>query len=319
MKFSTSVSAAIAMALAAQVSAAPAAVSELSLSVRDVQRGEVLIARMNDHTAKRELMTTEEMEKRDYAIVTEILSYINSTGLAPGIIAGLVEDPTLGPIVTNAVVAIVKLGAVDLTTLLTALNQSGLAAQVIQDLISDCQFYAEIYKIALLYISNLADEIKQALSKREDWDATPVVDLERRASATPTATGSDNSIIVNLLESLKNSGLASSVVKSLITDSAFLKWGANLISELFSSGAITLPQLLSALKDSGLVPALIKQFLNFGTLKTVIVNALAAAFGNCGGSSLTTAKPSTTATPTSTPTTPGGGSNCKRRRRSYNY
>lgn len=330
MKFNTSVSVAIVAALAAQVSAAPATSNESQISKRDIQRAEVLISRMDDHTAARQLYSASELAQRDYAIVTEILTYINQTGLAPEIIKGLVDDPTLGPLVSNAVVAIVKSGLINLTTLLQALDQSGLAANVITALINDCQFYATIYKIALSYIGNLASQIGKILGlnlKREELDAlafqgTPTVNaLERRASATPT--GDSNSVVINLLESLKNSGLAASVVKSLITDQGFLTWGANLISELFSSGAITLPELITALEDSGIVADLFKQFFTISTLESVIVNGLAAAFGQCGGSSLVTATASTTKGG-STPTGPGTGTgtgpaNCKRRRRSYNY
>ncbi|CAH2353290.1 hypothetical protein CLIB1423_10S01618 [[Candida] railenensis] len=326
MKLSTSVSAAIVVALATQVAAAPATVSEQGLSKREIHSGEVLIANINEFAAKRDLMTYEELEARDYAIVTEILSYISTTGLAPKIISGLVTDPTLGPIVTKAVVAIVKSGLVNLTTLLEALDQSGLAAGVIQDLISDCSFYQEIFQLAESYISNFISTLLGKVGlKKKDLLALPTPtqeQLERRA--IPSSTLDPDGIVIQLLESLKESGLATSVVKSLITDKGFISWGADLIKQLFSSGAITLGELVTALEDSGIVVDLFKQFFTIDTLKTVAVNALAAAFGNCGGSSLVSSATksgnvATTTKSTTTTTAGSGGSSCKRRRRSYNY
>ncbi|CAK7904071.1 hypothetical protein CAAN3_07S01750 [[Candida] anglica] len=335
MKFTTT-SAALALAIATSVAAAPATV-ETGLSKREADQFNLIIADMDHLTAKRDLMAQEDIAKREYAIVTQILQAISNSGLAPKIIDGLVSDPTLGPIVANAIVAILKSGLINLTTLLKALVDSGIINSVIQGLISDCNFYAEIYKIALSYIGDLAKLIgsKLGLSKRELLEGSPTLSseefgLEKRATASASVSASDDGIVANLLDSLKKSGLATSVVKALITDKSFLTWGASLIQKIIQQKALTLTQLLDAIKGSGLVPSLFQQFFNFDTLKTVTVNALAAAFGQCDGASVTSSAtvPGTvtplptsgggnTAVPTTTPT--GTPSNCKRRRRSYNY
>lgn len=331
MKIS-SVSATLILALATNVYAAPAnVVTQTSLSKREVDQINALIATLNNYSVKRALMTDPvELHAREYAIVTQILAAINSTNLAPQIIQGLVDNTSLQPYVTDAVIAIIKSGLISLDTLFTALNDSGLATKVIQDLISDCTLYRDIYKLALQEISDLTKKIEQKLAgnnvsvKRlleEEDDSEWIPSPSKRYDA--------NGVVNNLLESLANSGLASSVVRALIVDPQFLSYGASLLKQLFNQNLINWSNLIAALKDSGLVTSLIKKFFNLSTLKTVIFNALAAAFDNCGGSTitgtptgLTTQKTSTTSLPSFTATgsaVPSGSCKKRRKKRSYNY
>lgn len=339
MKAST-VTATLALALLTNVHAAPAnVVVETSLTKRDQDNVNDLIEMLNSYTVKRSMITDPvELQAREYAIVTQILAAINSTNLAPKIILGLVDNENLQPYVTDAVIAVIKSGLISLDTLFTALNDSGLAVKVIQDLINDCEFYQDIFKLALTEISNLVSKIEDKLAGNsvsvKRWD-------EEETEWVPRTQGlkryDADGVVNNLLESLANSGLASSVVKALITDPQFLEYGVELIKELYTQGLINFSGLLSAIIDSGLITSLFKEFFNLSTLKTVIFNALAAAFDNCGGSTIsgtptglttqttsTTSLPSFTATGTSVITasaTSGGASNCKKRRkrRSYNY
>ena len=108
-------------------------------------------------------------------------------------------------------------------------------------------------------------------------------------------------LLTSLMESLKSSGLASQVVNALVTDEQFYTWGADLIQQLFEQDAITIPELISDLADSGLIPSLFEAFFNLQTLNTVIANALNAFLGKCG-----------TDLPSSTPS---GPVTCKRKRR----
>lgn len=331
MKTST-ITATLALALLTSVQAAPANVAapNTSLTKRQVDEINDLILALDSHTVKRGLVTDPvELHAREYAIVTQILAAINSTNLAPKIIQGLVDNKKLQPIVTKAAVAIIKSGLISLETLFTSLNDSGLATKVIKDLLNDCTLYQDIFKLALTEIGNLVDKIeakragksvsvKRFLEEEDTWVPTP----SKRLDA--------DEIVDNLLESLANSGLASSVVRALIVDPQFLLYGVDLLKELFNQNLIDFGSLISALIDSGLVTSLFKEFFNVETLKTVIFNALAAAFNNCGGSTIsgtptglttqtttTTTLPSFTATGTAVPS----GTACKKRRkrRSYNY
>ncbi|WPK26928.1 hypothetical protein PUMCH_004297 [Australozyma saopauloensis] len=332
MKVST-LSASLMLAMMANVNALPASISDTkSTALTPAQEEQInaLIVQLDSHTAKRALIIdSAELQKRDYAIVTQILAAIDSTNLAPMIIQGLVDNKNLQPIVTQAAILIIKSGLISLDTLFTALTQSGLATTVIQDILDDCTFYQDIFKLALQEISGLVDKIKAKLSGQN-------VNLKRSENETdlalyvePVKRYDPNGVVNQLLESLAQSGLASSVVRALIVDPQFLQYGASLLKQLFDQNLINFSGLLSAIKNSGLVTSLFKEFFNVSTLKTVIFNSLAAAFNQCGGltisgsptglvtqTSTTTVLPSFTATGTTIPT-----GTCKRRRkrRSYNY
>lgn len=333
MKYS-SVSSTLVLALATSAYAAPASFSDnTGLSKREQDAVADLKAQLDLFAAKRLTITDPvELKAREYTIVTQILAAINQTGLAPKIIEGLVDNKTLQPLITDAVVAIIKSGAISLKTLFTALNDSGLAVRVIKDLINDCQFYETIFKVALTVISDLLDKIKEKnaggnpnikrwLEEEDDWEPLPA----------RVKRYDDNGVVNNLLESLANSGLALSVVQALLTDPQFLQYGAQLIKTLYQDGLINFAGIISAIIDSGLLSSLFKEFFNIDTLKTIIFNALSALAGKCGAStitglaSFTTQKTSTTSLPSFTATqtsalVTGGTSNCKKRRkRLYNY
>lgn len=326
-------SATVLLALFANAHALPASVTETKTTqLTQAQQEQIqdLILQLDSHNAKRALITdVVELQARDYAIVTQILAAINSTNLAPMIIQGLVDNKNLQPIVTQAAILIIKSGLISLNTLFTALNDSGLATTVIQSLVNDCTFYQDIFKLALQEISGLVQKI-------EDKLAGKTVNLKRFDEAEeetfavePVKRYDPDGVVNNLLESLAQSGLASSVVRALIVDPQFLQYGASLLKQLFDQNLINFGNLISAIADSGLVTSLFKEFFNLQTLKTVIFNSLAAAFNKCGGLTIsgtptglvtqtltTTVLPSFTATGTTLPT-----GKCKRRRkrRSYNY
>lgn len=323
MKLSIATSALI-LTYLATVNAAPSEYDGgYAISKREVDHVNGIISSIESLKVKRETLSLVEISTRENQIVTDVLSAINDTNLAPGIIKYFIDDPTLSKIATNAIVSLVKSGVVNINTLLKGLNDSGLAAQVVTDLINDCDFYAEIYKLALSAISNLVGKVfgkRELEDQMAELQAIGQKDLAKRATTTgaPAATGGSNlqAIITSLMESLKNSGLASSVVEALVVDDKFYSWGGDLIKQLFQSDALTVPELVSALVQSGLIPSLVKQFLNFATLRTVIVNALKAAAGKCDASTLSSLSATSTITPTSGGSGPTG--TCKKRkRRSY--
>ncbi|CAI5759157.1 unnamed protein product [Candida verbasci] len=319
------------------------------LTVREVESMNNALAHLNHFNQKRELISSEELQIRENEIVTDILELVKNTNLAPSVIKYFIDDPTLSRIATDVIVTAIKDGWINLSTLLKSLNDSGLAVSVIQDLINDCQFYAEIFKLVEQAIVNLPQEIGNLLGlnsqvvSQKVTAATTNAKRELMVESEPVQILSrdDSSTLTSLMESLKNSGLANQVVEALVIDDQFYTWGADLIKQLFEKNAISLSSLLEALIDSGLVPSIIEAFLNFDTLKSVIVNALAAAFGNCKDTKPTTTLKSTTAgsatptvpiptgttapsvsgsTPTSSDSVPSStstGKNCKRKRRNY--
>lgn len=312
----------LAIALAGAVLAAPAAYEESTeLTRRDVDDIKSAIASLNTYRMKREEIPSYELVQREYQIVTDVLTLIKNTNLAPKVLKYLVSDSTLSSIATKTIVAAVKSGIVNINTLFKSLNDSGLLVLVIQDLIGDCSLYAEIYSLALGYISNLAEEINDKLkSKRELSYAEDLAEegaiFARATDVSSSATSGvpDDSTLTELMESLKSSGLATQVVRQLIVDPDFLKWGADLIQQLFESKALTLGEVVDAIEQSGLISSLFKLIFNYDTLKTVVTNALAAAFGKCNDNA---SSAPTSTTYTSSPTKTSSPSNCKKRKRSY--
>lgn len=311
----TATSATLVLALTAAVNAAPAPYEgETAISKRDIAAANDLALSMNDFVSKRENMSANEIMKRENQIVTDVLSLIKNFGFAPQIIEYLVSDPTFGPITEKTIVYLIQHGLINIGTLLKALNDSGLAVLVIRGLINDCALYQEIFQVAEQFISNLIGKLKAKLTSKRELEQ-----FESAAIMVPTVEKRDAyDVLVSVMESLKSSGLADQVVQALVTDQDFLSFGADLIKQLFSSGALTISGLISDLAESGLVPTLFKAFFNLGTLNDVITTALAAASGKCGGPVSGSVKSSATPTTTTSPSSTGKGA-CRKRRRSYNY
>ncbi|CAK9441359.1 uncharacterized protein LODBEIA_P52270 [Lodderomyces beijingensis] len=359
MKFDLA-TATLVLAAISQVAASPALATPIApteLTTRELDVVNNAIANLNQFNAKRSVMTNAEFAKRENQIVTDVLAAIKDTNLAPGIVTWFINDPTLSQIATNVITEGIKQGWINVGTLLKSLNDSGLAVDVIHDLINYCPFYAEIFKLVLQELQNLPELIGNLLGLNSQSVSEAVVKSKREAFQELAAQRDDfdptvvlytrdgEEILTSLMESLKNSGLANQVVEALVTDDGFYSWGASLIESLFKNNAITLGQLVDDLIQSGLIPTLIKNFLNFDTLKSVIVNALAAAFGQCKDTPATstfattptgsptptvttgTANLSSLTTFTGTPTATGpntlvtatttGKTSCKKKRRSY--
>ncbi|CAI5759158.1 unnamed protein product [Candida verbasci] len=327
------------------------------LTVRETESINKVISNLNHYTYNKKRNTLPALRTRaESDAVTGILELVKNTNLGPAVLTYIIDDPTLSQEASDVIVGAIQNGYINLDSLLKALNDSGLAVSVIQDLINDCQFYAQIFKLVGEFIGNLPAEIGSLLglnaatvsnrinavtSNTKKRDLSPRVEL-----VVPVLNKRDNYTLTDLLSSLNDSGLANQVVEALVVDDQFYTWGASLIEQLFSSGAITFSSLLEAIIDSGLVPTIIENFLTVDTLRSVIVNALAAAFGNCQSVTPTTTLRTTTAgspTPTiptitattapsvsgaiptsgnpsatvSIPTVTGSGTNCRRKRRSY--
>lgn len=340
MKLTTS-TLAIVVAYSAAVGAAP---TNLETSVE----------KRNDHTqlteALRDLQTfnnkrdtiSSQLDKREYEIVTKVLAALDDTQMSPKVIHYLATNEKLQPIVIKTLVAAIKAGSANLTAIFKALDESNLIVTVVNDLISDCSFYVSLFDIAKKIIAGLEQKveslIKEGISKISQRDLE-VIQYQKRAASQAAALETDfdkrglDDVVVNLLNSLGQSGLATSVVKSIITDSSYIPFAVELMKEILASGALSLSQLVTALKESNLVGDLLKQILTVDTFKTVAVNAFAAFFGDCpSATSVITAPSGYTSTPgtgsgSSSGSNSGSGNSaavnpCKkkrRRRRSYDY
>ncbi|KAG7195096.1 uncharacterized protein KQ657_004212 [Scheffersomyces spartinae] len=301
--------------LSSTVWAFPAQTLDNALMVKRHSEMNDLIADLDFFVAKREDYSGEELVAREYQIVTQVLTLINQTQVAPLVLQYVLDDPTLSKIAHDVILNAIENTKIDYTLLLTSLNDSGLAVDVIRAVISDCHFYKAIYDLVLSEIGNLGSLILRIISggsittsdiKKRTPEATELAVFEPYPQVYARDT---QEIVTNLMESLKNSGLANQVVLTLVTNPAYLKFGINLVTDIIKSGAIDFGDLINAIIQSGLVPSLIKSFLNISTFKTVIVNALAAAFGKCGGNTATLTSTSASATTTKASSTGTGTTN----------
>lgn len=289
MKVSTSTTLAI-LATSTAASAVPGRVLDLperqysvkGLSKRDDKSLTELAQYINNYKAKREAID-EELMKRDYAIVTDVLTAINQTQLAPKVLDYFVSNPIFQTIIVQVFVAVMKSGVISLEAVLEALTRSNLAVNVINDLISDCSLYVQLFDVAKGVISNLADKVKELISdgvssligrdEEEDPLAAYVIDLEKKVDL--------DTVVDNLLDSLYKSGLATSVVKDILTNSDYIPFAVQLIVSMLANHLVDVSNILSALKDSGLAVQLFQRLLNFLTLQTVASTAFAAFAGKC--------------------------------------
>lgn len=249
------------------------------------------LAELEAFRAKRESFEGE-IAKREYKIVTDVLSAIRDTELAPQILDYFIESPTFSPIVISVILAVLKSGALSLTTLFTVLDQSNLIGKVVTDLISDCSLYVDLFNIAKQYIGNLIPLVQNLISSGlsslnlrdqiyEEEVKRDLVFMEKRSEL---AERDLQDVVVNLLESLANSGLASQVVKALLTDPEFYPFAVILIGGVLSTNALPLSEIIDALKNTNLVGDLLKQILTANTFTSVVTNAFAAFAGTCAAS-----------------------------------
>lgn len=324
----------VALAAAVTVHAAPAQVEETSQNVARLEsvlakrdNMERALAQLNElHDLKRKRLDLDvQLSDREYKIVTEVLQAITDTDIAPRVLHYLVTNNTIKKVVSEATIWVVKSGLISLDTLLELLVQSGLLNKVLTDVLGNCETYVAVVNIAKDVVDKLIGKVKDKIKR----DAEPYTDdeamdlLRRDGMLRPSMLeGFEfneekrdlDDVVNNLLDSLGKSGLASQVVQAVLSDKQFLQFGVDLIKELMNQNLIHVSSLIGAVKDSGLIPDVLKLLLNKETLKNIGSKALQAITGKCNGDSGNTggndSSPLQPASPVTTPTTTasvGGG------------
>lgn len=287
------------LATSAAVQAAPAAIKESQQSTQVVKREELELA-LAEFEALQALKVkradlANELSEREYQIVTQVLTAIKDTELAPVVLKFFVSNETLKNLTITTLEYVIKSGLISLEALLDLAVQSGLVVSVLNDVLGNCQVYVSIIDLAKSIIGNLLGGL---LSKRDGINRPYTLDegmsMLRRDGlirpsifdqTSPAEKRDVDDIVVNLLESLASSGLATQVVETVLTDTSFISFGAQLVKELNSQGLISITKLVSAVSLSGLLPQLVKEFLNFSTLKEIAGTAIDALDGTCSSTS----------------------------------
>jgi len=265
------------------VAATSLAPSPLELTPREYEIANNAIYNLQHYNSKRSLLTEAELSKRESDIVTQILTIVKDTNLAPGVIHYLISDFILARVTKQVVITAIQNGWINLGTLMKSLNDSGLAISVIEDLINDCAFYTQMFKL----IGNLILGLPTAVSAEAGVSPQVVSAAVSKRDEVPLYARDAQDVLTSLMESLKDSGLANQVVEALVIDDDFYTFGADLVSKLFSSGAITLEQLGEDLVNSGLLPPILNLLLNVDTIQKIVIKALGAALGTCRNSPTT--------------------------------
>lgn len=292
-----SASLAIALASTTVVNAAPTVASSEVIKREQVDELHSAIAELQNYREKRDQLEGD-IAKREYQIVTNILSALNDTGIVPKVLSYAVANQTLQPILINAVVGVLKSGIINLQAVFDVLDKSNLVYDVIEGLISDCTFYESLFKVAETVIGDLLGKVTSGAKREIDLNevralmTSETYDFE--FEAVDKRDLSD--VVVNILGSLADSGLATSVVKAVLNDPNFLSFGAALVKAVVQSGALPLSEIINAIKQSNFVGDLLKQLLTLNNGKTIVTNLFAAYSGKCSSSGYT---PSTSSNSTS--------------------
>lgn len=285
------------------VYAAPAQIKE-SLSSggsdlvkrEDLERALLDFESLKSMRAKRELLEGE-LSAREYQIVTTVLEAVKNTQLAPVVLKYFLKNVALQSAAVEGVVLVVKNKLISAATLLKFLVQSGLITTVINDIIADCAFFAQVLSMVKAELPNILSLLKSALPHILKRD-TPFSNEEGLELLRKDGLIEENmyeelddselekrdidGIVLNVMNSLAESGLATQVVETALTDPQFFTFGALLIGALYANGLLKLQSLISAVSQSGLLPALITDLVNVKSLRTIAGTAVAAFEGKCG-------------------------------------
>lgn len=323
----------VAMALTCASAGVPEVEMSNLLLVRDQQNIHQALAELETLKARRDVMLGD-IEARESKIVTDVLAAIKDTNLAPEIIHYFATNETFQPIVISAVVALLGSGLINWKAVFDALDQLKLVPTVINQLISDCSLYVDLFNIAKGYITELLPVVKQKIQDGiELLTARDMID----APLVPALVQRDvQLIVVSLMDSLADSGLAAQVVRDILTDTSYYPFAVSLITAVIAGGSLHVSDIISALEQLNFAGDLLKEILTADTFNTVVTNAFAAAAGKCAGgssgsigsgssgsgsgSSGSSSGSSGSGSGTSTPGTGTVIKNpCKKRKRSYNY
>lgn len=314
MKFSNSAVVAV-LASSVAVQAAPAPIVERQTDTQiiakrdDLQRALEQYAELQALKVKRADLAAE-LAEREYQIVTDVLTAIKDTELVPVVLKFFVSNETLRNLTISGLEFVIRSGLISLQSLLDLAVQSGLVVSVVNDVITNCSVYVSIFDLITSIVGNILQGLFNKREEKRPYTLDEGIAMLRRDGLMPapmvmeTSEKRDvNDVVVELLESLASSGLALQVVETVLTDPEFISFGAQLVLQLNQDGLIDISAILSAVAQSGLLPQLINEFLNFDTIKDIGATAIDALDGTCLGTTTSSLSGNLTAGMTSTGST----------------
>lgn len=188
-------------------------------------------------------------------LLDTILLTLNNTGVALTVIDFVLLRPELLDIVIQTTIWVIRLKLINLTDLIIALQRSNLIMDVLTLGLEDSEILPGLINITMEILKQSGLGLG-SLSKRMDDEAVEV------SNSTNIEIGKrENALLDQLFISLRDSGLAVSVVKHLLTTPELAAPNAHFLVLILQSHALSLSDLLTALKESNLIWELIKQLL----------------------------------------------------------
>lgn len=207
-------------------------------------------------------VTNKLGQRSDLPLLDTILVFLKNSGLVNTIIELVLLNPELEKISAEATILLLKSGQVKLTDVFIALNKSGLALQTIELAVDDPQILPGLLRIGSELLKQNGIGILQKRSVALDDEVLDKREMEETALySTRSLTKRESQLLNDIFAALKDSGLAESIIQNLLTNPELAAPAAHFLSDILKSHAITLSELLTALKESNFVLELLKQIL----------------------------------------------------------
>lgn len=263
--------AAIILSYIALTSAAPATAGNFNqthpFTSKETAQIHSLVSGLNDYntahkvpgyTKRDEVILHEAQEliaRSNLPILDKILIALKDSGLANVVIDFVLLSPELLDISANATIFILKSGLINLTDLLIAIEKSGLVNQLILLALDDPEILPGLLRIGKELLKQNGIDI---FSKRSmDTSAIETASVFEELSLDKR----ESQLLNELFASLRDSGLVASIVQNLLTNPDLASPAATFLTKIIKSHAITLKELLQALKESHFIFNVLKDVL----------------------------------------------------------
>lgn len=213
---------------------------------------------MADFTAMTEFIATS-----DIPVLDSILSILNSSGLVNSIIDLVLLNPELLDMTIDTTIWIIRERLINLTDLFIAIQKSGLIIDILRLSLEDPDILPGLLRIGMellrqsgINIFGKRDfefEVESPSSFPEEISSSSavVVELNKRESE----------LLNSVFQSLRDSGLAVSVVQHILTTPELAGPNAHFLLEVLRSNSLPIGDLFQALKESNLIWNLLRDIL----------------------------------------------------------
>ncbi|ODV64648.1 hypothetical protein HYPBUDRAFT_130464, partial [Hyphopichia burtonii NRRL Y-1933] len=204
------------------------------------------------------------ISKRENVLLTQLFTSLNKSGQG----VALTKQVTTSSLTQGSAIQIIidYLKGANLTTILEAADNSGLALDIVLLTLTDYDVLPGIVKVIEGVFEN-----SNSTSSSGGLVSSIIGGILDTLGLEITSVAGTDETVNDVCTSLEKSGLGVSVVKQLFTDEDEYDFDIKLVSDIIDEKVITLDDLLTALKQSHLIAHIISDILgNFSYIKLVI-------------------------------------------------